>query len=519
MLVEELVIPLKVASKANAEKISRVDARNVLLDLLAKIEKRPLRAAEARLLKSEIAEYLVEHDLGKDEFLDKMLNFRFSLSFMPTVSSLNLPNTHSSESSPRNTPYRVDTTRDDRYSPVPLNLPPSTNRAFKIKGNYYMCSVRRHQSTLWTSYRMFLDGTKEMTSSGELANYQESEPGNMLLGAKKLKSGISAQCFVWKTPESKGWKEKNAIGKIVRSNTTYLGMALNGGSGAGDAGTADAGEETEAAGGAVDWKEFGSGETYEPTQFNTATAATTSATGASAPLTSEGGGGVSSASAAAAGNGGGAGAAIAIAVNSKGMDKLIHLTAVMAKSPSNNTGGAATAAVGGSSSFNFDSVDDGQQLVTELEGVLKNIQAAGVSATSVLDEAAAKYVVMKSKLPRKVTSDANGKKGIHTMAFSKESRVKSASRKNLVVDSIYYESTESSSSSSSSGSGGGGAGGAASAGAVSSNAGGGASGASAGTAAGGGVAVTGGLIRSEWGIESDRIPMLQVGSFPCLVFD
>ena len=471
MLVEDLIVPLKATREPGTEKPSRPEARTILIAVLAEIEKRPLRASEARLLKSEIAEFLVEYDLSKDELLEKMLNSRFSLSFMPTVTTLNLPTSRSSDSSPRTTPIRVDTSRDERYSPI--TMIPSASRNSKIKGNYYMCSVRRHQSTLWTSYRMFLDGTKEMTSSGELTNFQESEPGNMLLGAKKLKSGISAQCFVWKTPESKGWKEKNAIGRIVRSNTTYLGMSFNGGSGAGDgAGTAEdtEGGTSEVGGGATDWKEYGSGETYEPSQFNA-----TSATTPSALATSDGTGGAASGA-----GGGGVGTAIAIAVNSRGMDKLIHLTAVLAKYTS-------------SSVYTFESGDD-SQLVSELEGVLKNIQAAGVSGTAVLDEAASKYVVMKSKLPRKVTSDTNGKKGIHTMAFSKESRVKSASRKNLVVDSIYYESGE--------GSSGAGSGGAS---ASSNNVTG-----SGGASNGGSSSVTGGLIRSEWGAESDRIPMLQV---------
>lgn len=159
------------------------------------------------------------------------------------------------------------------------SIPPriSTNADFTKQNKYYVCNIVRHQSTLWTSYRLYLDHVMEISSTGELlpdstssftyrhsnnmsniidshssneievpsqsrsndadkpsatsstsinpsplniTNPVSSSRGIFLLGAKKLKSvSLSSQWCVWDSTvspaaDSKSWKEKNATGKV-----------------------------------------------------------------------------------------------------------------------------------------------------------------------------------------------------------------------------------------------------------------------------------------------------------------
>lgn len=256
-MVEQLVTKLALAVE-DVASLPTADAKQrkllltfPLLDILAEILSIPLKINDMRTLRTAVANHIQQYELQADKELMRIVTHRFSFGYLPAISASNLiayvqqlekagygplltsklpalmdkvsaelesvNNQRRSFRGPSSPSLRPMGQQEhlmlDRSSPLPSN---------HIK--YYLCSLRRYQSTLWTSYRLYLDGVKELTSTGDCVNVQMLDSPAMLLGAKRLKSGISAQCFVWKTEDSKLWKEKNAIGKITRSSHVYLGI-------------------------------------------------------------------------------------------------------------------------------------------------------------------------------------------------------------------------------------------------------------------------------------------------------
>ncbi len=247
---------------------------------------------------------------------------------------------------------------------------------------------------------MYLDGTKDLNCvTGELSNLQEGAAPSMLLGAKKLKSGISAHCLVWRAEDSKAWKDRNACGKISRSNSTYTGSPI-----VSDAAlTSDSGSSALPPDGDLNGGDpISEGDRSTPIPTDGAVTVSESAT----PHLSVSIGRES----------------VVTAVSSRGADKLIHLTAVVpavhSESPHSVGAGPVEAAVS----------------VTELESALRAMGDPKAAENP-------RFVYLRSRLPRKVAS-MGSKKGLHALAFGKESRVRSASRKNLVVDMSGAESAD-----------------------------------------------------------------------------
>jgi hypothetical protein len=223
-----------------------------LLDIIKGIEAKSLRVDDMRLLRGAIADYLQQNELQAEKELIRIVSKRFSMAYLPGISSLGLceyiqyleqagfGNTLQHHllswtelndrcaSSPRgNTSQKVQTWIAPKFSrstqdtsiivDVPNSIPSKSIR-------YFLCSFRRNQSALWTSYRLYLDGIQEISKAGEILSISQFDRPIMILGAKKLKGGISAQCFVWTSEDAKLWKEKAAVGKIIRNSSVYFGI-------------------------------------------------------------------------------------------------------------------------------------------------------------------------------------------------------------------------------------------------------------------------------------------------------
>jgi hypothetical protein len=201
------------------------------------------------------------------------------------------------------------------------------------------------------------------------------------------------------------------------------------------------------------------------------------------------------------------GGPIALSVGSKSLDKLIHLTALVPKQsplalpPSPSPGlpnrksfsfAAGSSALGISLPTPGEALDDSGQ-VAELERALRTVSTATGRVDSNTTALSKKYLIMRSRLPRKTAADSfsasssssglsllggsssTNKKSVHTLAFGKDTRVKSASRKNLVVDSVFSMPL---------------------------------------TDEGDGAAA--GVIGTEWTTDGDRPPILEVSLIDCL---
>eukprot|EP01039_Chlorochromonas_danica_P002063 gene2063-2251_t len=274
--------------------------------------------------------------------------------------------------------------------------------------SYMMCSLRRTQHALWTTYRLFLDGTKDFDEKGDLCNTVFFSEPRFMLGTRTLKSGISSSCLIWKTQESRHWKDKNAIGRIQRVNNYYLTLPIT--------------QQQQ--------------QQQQQNEINN-----------NKEVMVEGGGG--------GGNGNGnneerssgsnqvdslpevyyLGAPIGVSVERRGMEKLLHLTVAFQKAPipsTQSTGGSGGSSSSGgavSTSTNEVSLGDPSTTTTELlllPSVLENM----VRNPDPVILAKHHLCVLRSQWPRKGSTNV-------TVAFGKESRVKEASRKNVALDVVY----------------------------------------------------------------------------------
>jgi len=234
MYVEELLTSLRSESSDSSELVAE-DARKLLIDMLTQIERRSLKASEMKIIKMTVDEFMTKQQFVPDTKLKSLLDARFSFEYMPFVSRLGLVKEIPMKFKPSNNPD----SEGSKLNPKRLSVQKQQHYNTKAEQGgqpmgsggehtlYFVCNVKRHQSTLSTSYRMYLCGTKEMDTNGNFNNFIERNPPLMLLGAKKFKSGMPAgggPCYIWNTPDSKHWKEKTAVGKLTKTQSTYVGI-------------------------------------------------------------------------------------------------------------------------------------------------------------------------------------------------------------------------------------------------------------------------------------------------------
>lgn len=335
---------------------------------------------------------------------------------------------------------------------------------------YYVCNIIRHQSTLWTSYRLYLDHVMDLNSAGELVlesvkyfnnstsgnsasihesnntgEQEESNPnkppeqdkppstsssassrGLFLLGAKKLTTvSMSSQWYIWDSrvsaaADSKFWKEKNATGRVsvvkssVQSSTsmspsrmsipriytgTLLGMSLP-------------------AMMPLLLTQQPSQPPWNPNQNLDGPEAVESTGDGEEPFASAALNTASSVGSKQSRNSGGNVEAVAISVNSRGADKLIHLTIVAPRTAQQALDSPPEDQLKGSSLQEEASGKPESGALAELEAVLRTNNQALIDCN--------KYLLLKSKQPRKILTQSG--KGVHAVEFGKFSRVKEASR-------------------------------------------------------------------------------------------
>lgn len=465
------------------EQISDAKLRKVrftipILEVLKSIECRPLRMNEMRLLRATMLDYINTQGLHIDKDLIFMISRRFSMAYLPAISFLGVDEYIISLDRDGFGPVLeqylpcwkdfLDTNRQQvKPSPKALksaavNQPHQQREAHLLLQRtlqspskpvikYYLCSFRRNQSTLWTSYRLYLDGVKEMNGQGECVNTVHLDQPIMLLGAKKLKSGISAQCFVWKTEDAKLWKEKSAIGKLTRNANTYMGIPfLNQTTSEPTAKPSEvAADSPDSASSPEGESEMASSSVPSTTSDRDPVEPSTTGSKGSFDATVED----SSLMSRTINRDLLEGGPVGIAVQTKGQEKLIQLTIAIVKPP------ARTLLASGSQ----------ESLLSELEQLAKNpigftattpssTLDTGTTAASAASTGSPPYLVLRSKLPRKlnesgepsatVTNGAGERtastvsNGAATTAslsqfgvtFGKASRIRYASRKNLAAD-------------------------------------------------------------------------------------
>ena len=222
MLVEELLLSIK--EDALPSSCSPEEATNRILRLLAHIEKRPMKSKEAVLFKEACAETMKRFQLESDDNLISLIDTRFSVEFIPSISSLGLkPSPEKVSLNPNDidiaNKMRIDTDH---------TVEESQHVNVDSKRYYYLCSIRRQQTALYTSYRMYIDGTREIYDKGGLGNPLMNSTPIMILGAKKFKSGsLPVVSLIWDTQDIKQWKDKTAIGKCTKlPNNIYYGVSF-----------------------------------------------------------------------------------------------------------------------------------------------------------------------------------------------------------------------------------------------------------------------------------------------------
>jgi hypothetical protein len=457
MSTEELLLSLRddrLPATSSPEEV-----RSKMMKLLATIERWPLRFKDAQLLRQACTETITRFELDNDKKLTAAVEARFSFEFIPKVTKLNL-----STSKKKVEPLSVDeiavglaseegmkpTVDEKERAASSSGIDPFTLSSPKKR--YFLCSVRRQQTALWTAYRMYLDGTQEFDSTGRLINYVPNDPPISLLGAKKFKTGAGAQSLIWNLPDIKLWKDKNAVGKLSRlPNSVYYGMPLPTAGLAVDTAPSplprdasttsfDSGsehgenavttqptdqnttqgestgiaEESQAGASASSAQQVGSRPpstrwAFRPPTAPTAGSGATTASSTSAPTTAQ----------ASTPDG-----SIALSVSTTGMDKLIHLNGIAARKPA--TANHADPGTTAGSDPDTVSLTESQHL-EKLEALLrKESSAADFEDPSLL--------LFRSRLPRKVPSA--GGKTTHAVAFGNVSRVRAASRKNLALDAL-----------------------------------------------------------------------------------
>jgi len=484
MFIEEILAPFR--NENLGASTGKEEFRSKLVRLLGDIEKRPLRSSEVTLLKATINENLARFELENDKKLISSINSRFSYEFLPGISTLGLSKPQAKVPPPSSV-EEIEGETGMNGHPAATNPPKAiNNRLLRVNSNsgrviYQLCSVRRQQTALWSSYKMYADGTKEFDAAGALLSTSMNEVPVLLFGAKKFKGGTAAQSLVWNLADVKLWKEKAAVGRITKqASNMYYGSLLPGPASAsdalsipspvarspsaqsvdtdvGNALTSDSGEpvrsgsknssisEAVPPGGHGDMG-VGIAESVvtatSPTSSGTLPRVTSSrwtfrGAGSAPPPahpTSSGSTTVVSAAAAVAVQE----SSIAVCVNCKGMDKLIHLSGLAARVTSTTPLSRKASLTGEQSDTD---TDNGSKLsVSTLlapmgeQAMLEHLEALQRDELSLPETELLGLVQLMSKLPRKIPTA--GGKTMHSVAFGRESRVRAASRKNLVIECV-----------------------------------------------------------------------------------
>jgi hypothetical protein len=440
-----------------------------LLDLMKDFEAKALRVDDMRLLRGAIADYLQQNDLIADKELIRIVSKRFSMAYLPGISNLGLYEyvqyleqagygsilqqhlmswpelSDRTVSSPRpNTSQKIQNVNTAKLSRPPQDTSiivgaPNVSSSKSVR--YFLCSFRRNQSALWTSYRLYLDGTQEISTSGEALGTSQLDRPIMLLGAKRLKGGISAQCFVWNSEDAKLWKEKSAVGKITRNSFIYFGIPGRSSSTSTMQDSIDQDVDVSAP---------------DSTASASAPATNIEAVNDNGSIQS-----LDSKSKSAASDSGHSDISmvkdflergpVGIAVQTKGQEKIIQLTIAFQKNQS--------------PSVNEESLYELEQLVRNPLGFSNGNSNSSASASAQAKSPEAlqlPYVVLRSKIPRKLSDSesSTGTGGINVpekgmssssgtagsastssnsqsqfgVSFGKHSRIRYPSRKNLVAD-------------------------------------------------------------------------------------
>jgi hypothetical protein len=460
MTIDELLLSLQEENLILSSTPDEV--RTKIARLLVTIERRPLRHKDAQQLKQACVDTIARFQLQNDAKLAAAIESRFSFEFIPMITKLSLP---------RN---KVDPLQVDEIS-VDFSAEEGVKAVIEEKDNadqthitdifgalgskrrYYLCSVRRQQTALWTAYRMYLDGTREFDSSGGLLSYVPSDHPVALLGAKKFKGGSGAQSLIWNTADIKQWKDKTAVGKLSRlPNGVYFGTPLS----------ATAVVLTDAAPSPLSREhsgvslesssEHGMPAVTSPTDPTIATGestgiATESLDGASAQPVMFGGsrppstrwnfrpppvpattaasqGATTTASTATLSSSTTSGTldgAIALSLSTTGMDKLIFLNGIATRKQPPEPASAASDADGDKPAAN--------PTLSEAQ-LLDKLDSLNRKDTAPTDFEDAALLLLRSRLPRKVPSA--GGKTTSAVVFGNVSRVRAASRKNLALDAL-----------------------------------------------------------------------------------
>lgn len=214
--VVEILLPFK--TKPN----STDEAALLLTDLLIMIENRPLRLSEKRLIQKDVFPYIKSNGISSDNPICIDIISRLSYEYFPTVSKslLSLQKLKTKDSDEIKIRAVSAEGSLDNIGLVPIvetNLLTNNSPEKKL----FQCTLHRHKSTLWTSYRLFINELRECHDNKKVIKHFE-EPA-WLLGARKLKSGISSIIYVFSSPDSHTWKEKVALGRMSKlAGSKYL---------------------------------------------------------------------------------------------------------------------------------------------------------------------------------------------------------------------------------------------------------------------------------------------------------
>jgi hypothetical protein len=461
------------------------EVRRKIVALIVQLEKIPLRSRDVQLVRDSLASTMEKFQLEDDPKLVSVIEARFSFEFIPGITKLNterprVAGTRKDEASINELNEDTKPHRQSESGSVGEHETTGANvealRVLSGRKVYYLCSIRRHQSALWTTYHMFLDGTREFESNGSLAAAVMHGAPMALLGAKKFKSGSAAQCLIWNLPDMKQWKDKNAIGRLSRQqNAVYYGVPFveQPSMGAGlsllspiphsastasldTAGTASSSHNpTPAAsprlsnvGIAIDT--LTADEPIPPAPLSATNRQATArwsfrASGGAAPLALAHP--TAPPTAPAVSNDG----AIALALSSTGMDKLIQLSGVSARKPapatiptSRNASSAALDSSAGTDEGNGSGTPSTHSRATYTPAftesqLLEKLDALVRKETAPSDFISNSMLLLRSRLPRKVPS--TGGKTTYALPFGDVTRVRTTSRKNLVVDVVTASSS------------------------------------------------------------------------------
>jgi hypothetical protein len=228
-------------SLLESEDISHAELKATLIQLLLSIEHTSISINDRKNIEHITLKLVHMAVISKNEQLYKAVVDRLSFSYFPGISSLKLAKEISGDNININSMKKdVDTpihNNNHNQSTFPLEsvFDKTVDRErleFIMsplpKGSNMMCTVQRRKNTLWTSYRLFFESITH-SNNGVTCNADTDtkplRPG-LILAARRQKSGLSVQWYMWSHAESKDWKEKNACAKVTRINSTYTGKLL-----------------------------------------------------------------------------------------------------------------------------------------------------------------------------------------------------------------------------------------------------------------------------------------------------